>query len=114
MDENLNWRCHIKFLENKISKSLGLLYKAKFLLSKKCLLNIYFSFIHCYLNYANAAWASNHSTHLKKINSQQKHAIRIINNEQKYTHARPLLRESKILNAYQLNILSILTFICTA
>ena len=29
LDENLNWKEHIKYTENKIAKKLGLLYKAK-------------------------------------------------------------------------------------
>ena len=34
--ENLTWRKHIHIIENKISKNIGLLYKAKFLLYKLC------------------------------------------------------------------------------
>ena len=29
LDENLNWKEHIKCTENKIAKNLGLLYKAR-------------------------------------------------------------------------------------
>ena len=57
LDENLTWRKHINIIENKISKNIGLLYKAKFLLSQKCLKSIYFSFVHSYINLANIAWA---------------------------------------------------------
>ena len=28
LDENLNWKKHIKYTENKIAKNVGLLYKA--------------------------------------------------------------------------------------
>ena len=58
LDENLTWKNHIHAIENKISKNIGILFKAKFILNQKCLKSIYFSFIHCYLNYANIAWAS--------------------------------------------------------
>ena len=91
--------------ENKIAKNIGLLYKAKQYLDKKCLKSLYFSYIHPYLNYANIAWASTSMTKLKKINSQQKHAIRIIHNKDKYAHTKELLRSDKILNVYQMNIL---------
>ena len=57
LDENLTWRKNIYIIENKISKNIGLLYKAKFLLSQKCLKSIYFSFVHSYINYANITWA---------------------------------------------------------
>ena len=76
LDENLTWKEHIKYTENKIAKNIGLLWKAKPFVNKKCLLSLYFSYIHSYINYANIAWGSTYITNLKKINSQQKHAIR--------------------------------------
>ena len=47
---------------------------------------------------------------LKKINSQQKHAIRIIFNKNKFVHTGEILKEQKILNIYQLRILSNVIF----
>ena len=38
LDENLIWKEHSKYIENKCAKNIGLLYKAKHNLSKKCLL----------------------------------------------------------------------------
>ncbi|XP_057314221.1 uncharacterized protein LOC130655476 [Hydractinia symbiolongicarpus] len=110
LDENLTWREHIKLVENKVSKSLGILYKASFALNKNCLRSIYFSFIHCYLNYANIAWGSTNITKLKKLHIQQKHASRIILRQNKCSHSRPLLKELGILNVCQLNIFQVLIF----
>ena len=31
IDENLNWKCHTDILLNKISKNVGILYKARIL-----------------------------------------------------------------------------------
>ena len=55
LDENLSWKEHIKYLENKIAKNIGLLYRAKPFLDKESLLALYYSYIHSYLNYANLA-----------------------------------------------------------
>ena len=67
LDENLNWKEHIKCTENKIAKYLGLLFKARHFLERNALLALYY--------YANVAWdSSTCRTNLKKINSQQKHA----------------------------------------
>ena len=60
LDENLSWKSHIKLLENKIAKNVGILYKAKFILNQKCLKSIYYAFIPSYINYANIAWGSTH------------------------------------------------------
>ena len=50
----------------KIKKYKGIIYKAKFLLNKTCLKNIYFFFIKSYIIYANIAWACANQTKLKK------------------------------------------------
>ena len=110
LDETLTWKSHIDLIQSKVAKSLGILYKAKFLLNQKCLKNIYFSFIHSYLNYANIAWASTHNTKLKKLYNQQKHASRIIYNEDRMTSAQPLLEKLRALNIYQINIYQTLLF----
>ena len=110
LDENLNWKEHTKHTENKISENLGLLYKARPFLEKNALLALYCSYIQTYINYANISWGSTCRTNLYKINSQQKHAIRIIFNKNKFTHTREIFKEQKILNTYQLNILSNIIF----
>ena len=70
LDENLNWKEHIKYTENKIAKNLGLLYKARLFLERNALLALYYSYIQTYINYANIAWGSTCRTNLIKINRQ--------------------------------------------
>ena len=64
LDENLSWKEHIKYNENKIAKNLGLLYKAKHYLNKRSLLVLNYSFIHTYINPGNIAWGSTNRTNL--------------------------------------------------
>ena len=110
LDENLSWKEHIKCIESKISKSIGILYKSRILLNEKCTKQLYFSFIHSYLNYGNAAWGSTTKTNLTILLRRQKHASRIIYFEDRYTHAKPLMISLKVLNIYQLNVYKILLF----
>ena len=49
LDEHLTWKKHIQLIENKVSKNVGVLYKASKLINSKCLRSIYFSFIHSIL-----------------------------------------------------------------
>ena len=56
----------MKYNENKITKHLGLLYKAKHYLKKRSLLVLYYSFIHTYISYENIALRNNNRTSLKK------------------------------------------------
>ena len=110
LDENMTWKSHISCIESKVSKHLGVLYEARGLLDKKCLKQLYFSFVHSYLNYGNIAWASTNITKLKPLLRRQKHGSRIINFQDKLTHAKPLLQELRALNIYQLNIFQTLLF----
>ena len=79
-------------------------YTERNLLDKESLKTIYFSYIHSYLNYANAAWAGTYFTKLITVHYQQKHEARIIFNEDISTHSRPLLPSLNALNIYQINL----------
>ena len=67
VDEPLSCIDHINTLENKLSKTVGLLYKAKPFLSAKAMKSLYFSFFHSYLTYGTIACCSTAMTKLKKI-----------------------------------------------
>ena len=97
--------------ENKIVKKIGLLYCAKYLLSKLFLDYIYFPYIHSYLNYVNISWASTYQIKLKAIHQLQKWALRSIFNENNMTLSRPLLQSVNDLYVYQINLFQHLHFI---
>ena len=109
IDENLTWKNHIEVVENKISKNIRVLYRASHLLDFKNLLKIYFSFIHIYISYANIAWAT-FKTKLQGILKKQKHAARITFHANEFDQSRPLLKEMKALNIYQINLIQTLKF----
>ena len=67
-------------------------------------------YIHTYLNYVNLSWGSTNRTNLKKLLSQQKRTVRIINNKTRFDHTNELFKSQKILNIYKLNILSVAVF----
>ena len=101
LDEHIAWNDHIHAIEKKLAKNIGLLYRARQFLDKESLKTMYFSYIHSYLNYANIVWASAYFTN---IHCPQKHAARMIFNEDILTHSRPLLRSLNALNVYQMNL----------
>ena len=110
IDENLTWRDHIHTVKNKIAKNIGHLYQGKHYLNDNCLKQIYFAYIHAYLNYAIIAWASTHKTGLKKVQSKQKHALRIMFNQSKTSPSEPLFLSLNVLNVYQINIFQSVQF----
>ena len=71
IDESLNWQSHIILVDTKFLKNIGLLFKGSLHLNKKCLLMVYFSFIHSHIIlHGNTAWTSTSQTKLKKILSK--------------------------------------------
>ena len=106
LDEHISWNDHIKTVENKLAKNIGLLNRASYFLNEHSLKTIYFSYIHSYLNYANIACM----TKLKEINLLQKRAVRFVFNEDRLSHSRPLLRKINALNVYQINLYQHLNF----
>ena len=69
-----------------------------------------FSFINCYLNYANIAWASEKKSKLQALYRHQKHAVRIINLKEKFASEKPLPEQINAMAGYEINILQTLCF----
>ena len=53
IDENLAWKAYIKTISTNTFKSVSMIYKAKLINPRKQLNQLYFSFVHSYLKYAN-------------------------------------------------------------
>ena len=110
IDENLSWKQHIEILSSKISKSIGIVYKPRDVLSKQPVKQLYFSFIQTYVSYANITRASTSKSKLGRLYRCQKLAPRVIFHKDWYTHASPLLNDVKALNDFKLNVFNILCF----
>ena len=54
-DLNLNFRKHIEVIENKLSRSLAILFKLKPVLPQNALLKLYYAMVHPYLIYGLVA-----------------------------------------------------------
>ena len=103
LDEHISWTDHVRTVENKKAKNIGLLYRESQFFNENSLKTVYFSYIHSYFNYANIAWASTCATKLKRVNLKQKHAVRTVFNNDKLTHSKPLFENLDALNVYQSN-----------
>ena len=93
VDENLTWKTHFEFVENKILMSIGILFKASPSLNSKSLRSIYFALVHLYMNYANIAWASINKTYVNRILGKQKQAAKIMSSYGISTPSRLLMKE---------------------
>lgn len=111
VDENLSWREHIDWVSKKINKSIGIIRKIGHLVTRNCLLTLYYSLIYPYLSYCSIVWASTFHTSLHRILVFQKRFVRIATRSEPRTSSGPLFQKLKILSVYNLNIFQICVFI---
>ena len=97
IDNKLNWIQHINYVKNKISKGIGIMYKARPYLDKKCLANLYHTFIYPYLIYCIEIWGNVPSCHLNPLYLMQKRIIRIITFSNYLAHTEPIFKQLNIL-----------------
>ena len=72
IDNKLNWQMQIQNVQRKVSKSVSILYRVKYLLDTNALLMIYNSLILPYLNYCVEVWGNTYPTNLNCIRVLQK------------------------------------------
>ena len=79
IDSNLNWKEHVHELCKKISRGIGILSKLRYFVSKRILIQIYYSLNYPYLTYGVIIWGNTYWSNIKLLYIMQKKAIRIIN-----------------------------------
>ena len=94
LDQNLSDTHNVA---RKISKSLGIIYKASFCLNEASLRTLYFNLVYPYLCYCVGDWGSTYPSNLKRVVTLQKRAIRIISKSKFHAHTDPLFKELKML-----------------
>ena len=105
VDDKLSWKTHIDYISNKVSKSIGVLYKLHNYLDCKTLRGLYFSFIYPYLTYCNEVWGLSYSSYRNRLFLLQKRAVRIIcHSPCKRTHTDPLFKDLGLLKLHNINI----------
>ena len=99
-DSNLTWKSHINDLCLKLSKTVGILSKVRYYVSKHILVMLYYSLIYPFLTYGVHVWGLTFPTFLTQLFIIQKRAIRIISFSEPKSHSEPLF---KSLNLLKLN-----------
>ena len=77
LDKDLSFLSHIKKLENKLSKSVGIFNKVKPFLNASILLQLYYSIFNSYRQHGITMWGSTFKSYLKKLNTLQNKAVKI-------------------------------------
>ena len=72
IDHKFKWNDHITYVKNKISKSIGILYKIRRFLDMNTLIQMYHSFVFPYLIYFIEIWGNASAIHLEPLIKIQK------------------------------------------
>ena len=107
LDNQLLFKQHIKMLESKLSRYVGILFILKSYLPKYISSKIYFAFIHSYLNYGLIIWGPTPASNLSKLCRIPNKALRVISGTGWREHAPPLYATQKILQLSKLITYSI-------
>ena len=94
LDEHLSWKPQIAHVANKISKSIGIIFKSSFYLFKECMRTLYFSLVYPYLYYCNLVWPSAYQSNLYRIILLQKRVVRILGGCSFDAHTDPIYSKS--------------------
>ena len=96
IDENLNWKNHVKELSVKLLKANAMLSMIRQFVNKEVLRMIYHSIFQSHVTYNCIAWGQI-NTSLNRITLLQKKAIRIISHASYRDHTPPLFAGHRIL-----------------
>ena len=102
LDSKLLFKNHIKQIEVKVAKGVGILSKLRFLLPKSTLLLLYYALVHPHLLYALPLWGCTYQKYTQKLQLLQNKAIRVIRNSNRFSSVTPLYFEFGILKINEL------------
>ena len=97
IDQGLTWKHHIKEIEKKVSKNVGVIIRAKRVLNKEALHLLYCSLVLPYLQYCVLIWYATYKAKTSKLAKLQKKVIRIIDNADRSAHTSPVLKKLNVL-----------------
>ena len=78
IDDKLNWKNHIRYIEGKLSSACGAIYRLRDKVNQECLRSFYFAHIYFHLQYAILAWYNTMKQNLKKIESTHCKTVRLM------------------------------------
>ena len=110
IDSKLSWCDHLKYIKNKISKGIGILYKGRKLFKQSTLLTLYYSFLYPYFSYCIEVWGSAANCHISSVFKLQKKALRILISANYRSPTEPIFTSLKILPLAKLYEYAVILF----
>ena len=104
IDHKITWKEHVTYVSGKMSRSIGILIKARNCLIKHAMMTLYYSFIYPYMTYCNNVWGSTYKSNTERVYNIQKRALRIMFNLGKRESVIPVFTEMRILKFPDINV----------
>ena len=111
VDQQLTFESHVKYIKGKISRGIGILYKAKRILKESSLLTLYYAFIYPYFTYCITVWGNTYPSIIDPLIKCQKRAVRIVKGAGKYDYTSPIFYNSNIINVRRLYVYFVQIFL---
>lgn len=109
IDSALNWKDHIKKINNKLSSFTYALYNLKKCTDIKIATSAYYAYAHAWLQYGIVLWGN--STNIIHVFRLQKRCIRILVNIDPMVSCKPYFKKLKILTLVSMYILEVCLFV---
>ena len=106
LDSNMLWTSHTYLVCMKLSKTIGIIKRLKYIFPNKILFSLYNSLFIPYIQYGLLLWGSKYSN----VEKLQKRAIRLATGSHYIAHTEPLFKLYYKLNVKDLYHLKILKF----
>ena len=110
IDDKLRWTDHVLYIKNKLSKGIGIICKAKRVLSSDTLLTLYNCFIYPYVVYCIEVWGAVSMKYLMSVLRLQKRVVRIILSVPVRTESFKMFNYLKILSVFDVYIFRLSMF----
>ena len=110
LDDKLNWKSHIAYVSNKLAKSIGILYKVRYILSSELRKILYSAFVTPHIAYCNIVWGSTYRSNLKALMILQKKAVKLALGLPLLYPSVQLFHTASILSFSNINLLQVSMF----
>ena len=108
LDKNLNWKCHIRTIANKLRAFLCKVYFLRKHVSEDTLKTFYFALVQSVLQYSIVCWGGTYLNAIKPLLTLQKKIIRTMTYKARREHTLPIFQKLHILPVRYLYIYRVL------
>ena len=97
LQDDFHWDAHLTKIEEKLSRSIGLLSKIRHYVPIHFLWTVYYSIFNSHLIYACEIWGQNHSNlRFTKLTKLQNKTLKVINFQSSDSPTGPFYQENKV------------------